>query len=76
MSVIAIPKPLREKLGDEASDALVEVIKEIEKKDELVTKDFLERRLAELKTDLLKWMFFFWIGQIAVIVAILKLMFK
>lgn len=54
MSVIAIPKPLREKLGDEASDALVEVIKEIEKKDELVTKDFLERRLAELKTDLLK----------------------
>jgi hypothetical protein len=76
MSVIAIPKPLREKLGDEASDALVEVIKEIEKKDELVTKDFLERRLAELKTDLLKWMFIFWIGQIAVIVAILKLMFK
>jgi hypothetical protein len=76
MSVITIPKPLREKLGDEASDAFVEVIKEIEKKDEIVTKDFLERRLAELKTDLLKWMFLFWIGQIAVIVAILKLMFK
>lgn len=76
MSVIVIPKPLREKLGDEASDAFVEVIKEIEKKDELVTKDFLERRLAELKTDLLKWMLLFSIGQIAVIVAILKLMFK
>lgn len=76
MTVIAIPKPLREKLGDEASDAFVEVIKEVKKKDELVTKDFLERRLAELKTDLLKWMSLFWIGQIAVIVAILKLMFK
>jgi hypothetical protein len=76
MSVIAIPKPLREKLGDDATDALVQIVRELEKKDEIVTKDFLERRLAELKTDLLKWMFLFWAGQIGAMFALLKLMIK
>lgn len=41
MSVIAIPRPLLEKLGDEATDALVQVVKQLDesRKEELVTKD-------------------------------------
>ncbi len=51
MPVITIPKPLRDKLGDEATDAFVEVIREIdlETKKELVTKEYFERRLSELE---------------------------
>ncbi len=52
MSVISIPKPLREKLGDEATDAFVEVIREIEleSKKELATKD----DIRALKDDIIK----------------------
>ncbi len=56
MSVITIPKPLRERLGDEATESFVSVIKEIEKdtRIELVTKaDFKE---LEGDVKLLKWM--------------------
>ena len=31
-----------------------------------------ERRLAETKTDIIKWMFIFWVGQVASIVGILS----
>lgn len=50
MSVIAIPKPLREKLGEEATDAFVEVIKELEIDSHrgLATKD----DIALLKNDI------------------------
>ncbi|MBI5141749.1 MAG: hypothetical protein HZA20_06095 [Nitrospirae bacterium] len=40
---------------------------------EFVTRDLLERRNAELRADIIKWMFIFWCGQIGVIFALLKL---
>jgi bifunctional DNA-binding transcriptional regulator/antitoxin component of YhaV-PrlF toxin-antitoxin module len=40
MSVIAIPKPLREKLGDDATDALVQIVRELEKKMKSLQKTF------------------------------------
>ncbi|MBI3048354.1 MAG: hypothetical protein HYY76_08570, partial [Acidobacteria bacterium] len=35
-----------------------------------------ERRLSDLKFELLKWNFVFWIGQLAAMTAILNLMLR
>lgn len=48
-----------------------------QKKDVLATKEDvykLETKLAETKADLIKWMFLFWIGQTAAVLAIVKLL--
>ncbi len=52
MSVIAIPRPLRERLGEDATDAFVEVIKELEIDSHrgLATKE----DIALLKEDITK----------------------
>ena len=34
----------------------------------------LETKMAENKADIIKWMFIFWIGQLASVIAIVKLM--
>lgn len=92
MPVISIPKPLRDKLGEEATEALTEVIRAIDldaRKDALaISEERFERRLTEeigkvnkeigkvrvemhegmgrLRAEIIKWMFIFWMGQIAV----------
>ncbi len=51
MAVITIPKPLRDKLGEDATDALVEVVKEVDlsarQEAILIAEERLERRLTE-----------------------------
>jgi bifunctional DNA-binding transcriptional regulator/antitoxin component of YhaV-PrlF toxin-antitoxin module len=51
MSVITIPKPLRDKLGDEAAESFAMLLKEVEfegRKDALViAEERFERRLSE-----------------------------
>jgi len=42
----------------------------LEKKDIFATKE----DLANLKAEIIKWMFIFWIGQLGALVAILKLL--
>ncbi|MBF0320991.1 MAG: hypothetical protein HQL01_14425 [Nitrospirae bacterium] len=125
MAVITIPDALRERLGEEATRAFVDVIKEVdsESKKELATRADLKEEvykinerisklderitieaiktneritseiskvneritseISKLRNDNeksfkenIKWMFIFWIGQIAVIITILKLFFK
>ena len=104
MAVIAVPRSLREKLGEEGTDALVALINEAggntkESVIEVVEERF-ERRLgeeigkvreeigkvrvevaegmskmrvemADLRANLIQWMFVFWIGQIGVLVGFL-----
>ncbi len=41
-----------------------------QKKDILATK----QDVSEAKTDIIKWMFIFWIGQVAATVALVKLL--
>ncbi len=98
MAVITIPKPLREKLGDEATDAFTEVIKEIDldaRKEALaIAEERFEKRLSEEtgklrveieklrvemsnnKSEIIKWMFLFWLGHIGVLTGIIFIMFK
>lgn len=66
---------LKVKLGEKEAKALTkyaesQVVKSIEKeKSILATKEDiyeLEVKMSEMKSDIIKWMFIFWIGQIAV----------
>ena len=83
MDVLAVPPPVREKLWNTGSDGLLMMFANAHR---LATESF-ERRLAEelskfrlemvermadLRFDLLKWSFLFWIGQIAVMVWMLR----
>ena len=43
-----------------------------EKQDILATKT----DLANVKADIIKWMFLFWIGQLASLIAILQIFFR
>jgi hypothetical protein len=50
-----------------------------EKKDILATKQdigSLEIKIEETRSDIIKWMFIFWIGQLASLMAILQIFFK
>ncbi len=113
MSIISIPKPLREKLGEEATDALTKMLNEQEKetKDSVIdtaelrfekkvteevslvrtdlaeTEKRFDKRLTEgisgvrteiqkSKTDTIKWMFIFWVGQIGVLLGIIFAVIK
>lgn len=88
MSIVLLPEGLRLKLGDQAAKELVELVNttnESVKNSTLETaSDRFERRLSEfkgevkaeissVKADIIKWMFVFWIGQIAVISSIVYL---
>ena len=81
MENLAVPAPVREKIGIEAADGLVVMFADAHR---LATESF-ERRLAteisklrleiaELRFELLKWSFLFWIGQVAAVAGILALM--
>ena len=113
MSIISIPKALREKLGEEGSDALIDIINRAQgdKKTDVIrlVGEKFERRLSEeiagvnhrmerlrvelkednanlraelkadnanIRADLIKWMFIFWVGQVAAILGILFAFFR
>ncbi len=86
MKLISIPKVLREKLGEDGADALLDLINaagEDIKNDVIkLSEEKFEKRLTEeisklrvemskMYANLIKWMFIFWVGQIGVITAIL-----
>lgn len=76
MAVIAIPGILKEKFGEVATQALIELINQVEEraKDRTieVVEERFERRLAELEARLIRWMFIFCVGQFASIVGVLS----
>ena len=80
MPVITIPKVLREKLTDEGAEALVDIINKADERQKEDTLSFVEekfeRRLAEVKSEIIKWMFIFIFGQFWAIVGALFVFFK
>jgi len=91
MPVVAVGKPLRLKLGDAGTDSLVQFINEAlaEQKNDILTfvEEKFERRLSEkigevkteianTRSELIKWMFIFWVGQLGMILGILFAFFK
>ena len=70
---------LKVKIGESEAKALTEYVetkveKSLEKEEDiLATKEDIykiEVKLAETKSEIIKWMFIFWIGQIAVTLGI------
>lgn len=75
VSEIQLFQILKEKLGEKGAQNLNEFVetkveKEFDsKKDSLATKE----DLANVRSDVIKWMFIFWVGQLAAMIAIAKL---
>ena len=75
VSEIQLFQMLKEKIGEKEAQSLVEYVetkveKEFDsKKDSLATKE----DLANVKSDVINWMFLFWVGQLAAMIAIAKL---
>lgn len=76
---------LKSKIGEKEAKVLVEYIeakvekKLDEKKDILATKQdiaMVKIDIEKSRADIIKWMFLFWIGQLASLIAILQLFFK
>ena len=80
MPVITIPKILREKLTEEGAEALVDIINKADErqKEDIISfvEEKFERRLAEVKSEIIKWMFIFIFGQFWAIVGVLFVFFK
>jgi hypothetical protein len=87
MDVLTVPASVRQKLGEAASEELVTMFVDAHR---MATASFEARlaeelarfrlemieRLADLRFDLLKWSFLFWIGQVAVMIAVLSWMLR
>ena len=80
MTVISIPKILRDKLTDEGADAFVEILNRVEDRTQKavleIAEERFEKRLAQVETRIIRWMFIFWVGQVGTITAILFAFFK
>ena len=109
MPIITVPKVLREKLGEDGADALVELVNvangqtkadvltfveekferrlsdEIGKVRQEMSGEFakvrqemsgLRQEASESKVELIRWMFLFWVGQVAVVFGILFAFFR
>ena len=85
VSEIQLYELLKAKLGEKEAGAFVEILeRRVDKKFEenksiLATKEDLARlegridaKISETKAELIKWMFIFWIGQLASFIAIAK----
>lgn len=83
VSEIKLYELLKAKLGTEEAEAFVEILgKKVDEKFDdakqvLANKEDiaklegrLETKIAESKADMIKWMFIFWIGQLAAIAGI------
>lgn len=75
ISEIRLFELLKAKIGEKEAEAFVQILETTvdekfkDAKAELTTK----ADLAEVKAELLKWMFIFWVGQVGVLVALLAL---
>ncbi|MGZ3755463.1 MAG: hypothetical protein ACXVAY_01060 [Mucilaginibacter sp.] len=64
-------------IDNKAERAVEATIKTLATKEE-ISKEFgaVRKEMAEGKTEMIKWMFIFWIGQVAATIAIVMLFLK
>ena len=85
ISEIQLYQALRLKLGDKEAEELVSFVKaEVKSELEAKTSQFaskqdiadVRREIAEVKADIIKWMFLFWIGQLGAMIGLIVLFLK
>jgi hypothetical protein len=76
---------LRSKIGESEAKTLVEFVEQKvqnqlkEDMNSFATKEdvhLLVLKIEKVRSDLIKWMFIFWIGQVSVTIALIMLLFK
>ena len=77
VSEITLFNTLKNKLGEQEAQVVVEGIKSAVKEEFDTIKDTVSSKedIANAKAEMIKWMFIFWIGQLASFIAIAKLFF-
>jgi hypothetical protein len=82
VSELKLYELLKAKLGTDEAEAFVAILEQrVDQKFEdvrqgLATKEDiakLETKIADSKAEMIKWMFIFWIGQLAATIAIVKI---
>lgn len=87
MDVLLVPPPVRDKLGEAASEGLVTIFADAHR---LAVASFerrladvsakmsldISRQLSEMRFEILKWIFVFWIGQVAAMTAVLATLLR
>ena len=91
MAIITFPKILTERLTDEGARALADILNVVENSAQKNTLEIAEERfekrisqveahleikISETKTEIIKWMFIFWIGQAATTLGIVFVFLK
>jgi hypothetical protein len=83
METLTVPSSIRERLGEPGSEALLEMFVQAHHLtgvncEQRLSKELSALRLdmSNLKFDLLKWCFVFWIGQLAAITAIMAVLLQ
>ncbi len=91
MTVIAIPRILQDKLTPEGAEALVQILDKVEDRSQKATLEIAEERfekrltqveanlrieIAKARTEIIKWMFIFIVGEFWAIVGTLLAFFK
>ena len=82
MTVITLPKILRDRLTEEGADAFVQILDKVEDRAQKATLEIaeerFEKRIAQLETKIAQtesriilWMFLFWVGQLGSMTALL-----
>ncbi|KUK40539.1 MAG: hypothetical protein XD69_1411 [Clostridia bacterium 62_21] len=86
--ILHVPEALRQKLGEDGTKELIALIEQAARglRENIgeTAAERIERRIAEtkaeikadmanLKAELIKWMFVFWLGQMAAVYTLLKL---
>jgi hypothetical protein len=81
MKTLAVPAELRERLGHAASDSLIDMFADAHTtatascEDRLALEvSTLRLDIANLRAELLKWSFLFWIGQLAAITGLIGIL--
>ncbi|MDZ4071016.1 MAG: hypothetical protein U1C70_04230 [Sediminibacterium sp.] len=73
---------LTQKLGKETAESLTSFIAEKVNEEvtastkDIATKDFVKAEIAEAKSDTIKWMFLFWVSQLAAMFGFLYFFLK
>ena len=69
-------KSIEQTVIKEDSKLDVKIEKEITKLDGRIERlqSFLEKNISETKAELIKWMFLFWVGQLGILFAFLKIL--
>jgi len=77
VSEIRLYELLKAKLGNQEAEAFIDILEsKVDKKfDDAKELLATKRDLAENKAEIIKWMFIFWIGQLATFIAIAKFFF-